>query len=667
MLFGDPHETTQSISKHVLSRFCLAIVGSSLALACGAENDGAASAPVTSTGVTPSPTSSDVGIAPPPPMQSGDPAGPSSPGVEPTFVDEEVKPIGGGFLPSERVDLVFVIDNSSSMADKQAIFKAAIPDMIDQMVNPPCVVTATGEFRPFDAATGTCGTDATRIFSPVKDIHIALISSSLGPLGTLPDETPLGCTDVPEENDRGWALGRIRPELNAESYQEWGFLAWDQEAKANPPGDTDLATLIGKFQHQVDVVGENGCGYEAPLEAAYRFLSDPDPYESLERVQCPGQMAETPACVAPVGTDMDLLAQRAQFLRPDSVVVVMFLTDENDCSLRAAGQGYVAMVNRKLSGGTSACDANPNDPCCLPCGATLPDGCNTDPATNGCMDNAADIPEARPLRCFDQQRRFGVSFLRKTDVYIGGYTNALVADRDGNGKPNALFTDERDRDKIFVVGIIGVPWQDTADPDTIAPGKYDLIESDKVDWARFLPVNGALPVDPFNVESMGMRDTLGAHPVTGETIGGPGTWNSINGHDRQMLAADEVDDDLQFSCIFKLPGEGRDCTNANLASCDCVTDIVDGNAVNYWDGNPLCYDEATGGYGQIQHYAKAYPAPRMLEVLRGVSCPDGGECTQQSVVSSICPRQLEDTTAQDYGYRPVIRALLLNLVVDGAK
>jgi hypothetical protein len=385
-------------------------------------------------------------------------------------------------------------------------------------------------------------------------------------------------------------------------------------------------------------------------------------------VNCPNQTAETPQCVAPVGTDADLLAQRAQFLRPDSVVVVMFLTDENDCSLRATGQGYVAMANRRLSGGTPACDVDPNDPCCVPCGTTAPTGCEPSDATAKCMDNTADVPEARLLRCFDQQRRFGVSFLRKTDVYIGGYVNALVADRNGEGKPNALFTSERGRDKIFVVGILGVPWQDTSDPATVEPGKYDLIESDEVDWARFLPTNGALPTDPFNVETMAMRDTLGAHPVTMEAIGGPGTWNSINGHDRLMYPGDELEDDLQYSCIFKLPGEGRDCTNATSASCDCVTDVVGDNPINYWDGNPLCYDEASGSYSQIQRYAKAYPAPRMLEVLRGVSCPDpNAECTQQSVVASICPRQLEDTSAQDYGYRPVIRALLLNLVVDGAK
>jgi len=89
--------------------------------------------------------------------------------------------------------------------------------------------------------------------------------------------------------------------------------------------------------------------------------------------------------------------------------------------------------------------------------------------------------------------------------------------------------------------------------------------------------------------------------------------------------------------------------------------------IRHYEGNPLCYDSETGTYDEVQRYAKAYPAPRMLEVLRGVSCPGDGVCTDQAVVASICPRQLLDPSAPDYGYRPVVRALLLNLVVGTSK
>src|SRR5690606_34435180 len=134
--------------------------------------------------------------------------------------------------------------------------------------------------------------------------------------------------------------------------------------------------------------------------------------------------------------------------------VVMFLTDENDCSVRATSQGYMAMINRQLSNATSACDADPNSACCVPCGSTPPDGCDANPETNGCNVPSADTNEARTLRCFDQKRRFGVSFLRDTNVYVRGFVNSQIPDRAGQAAQNPLFTPERGREKIFVVGIV---------------------------------------------------------------------------------------------------------------------------------------------------------------------------------------------------------------------
>src|SRR5690606_768572 len=107
----------------------------------------------------------------------------------------------GGFQPSEKLDLLFVVDNSSSMGDKQAIFKDAVRDMIDQLVNPPCLDSTTQTFADLPAGT-LCPSGSQRIFSPVKDIHIGIISSSLGPRGAIDDEIPDGCEDQPRGNDR---------------------------------------------------------------------------------------------------------------------------------------------------------------------------------------------------------------------------------------------------------------------------------------------------------------------------------------------------------------------------------------------------------------------------------------------------------------------------------
>src|SRR4051812_33202317 len=47
---------------------------------------------------------------------------------------------GGGVLPKvDKVDLLFAIDNSASMADKQEILAVALADMTEALTNPPCL------------------------------------------------------------------------------------------------------------------------------------------------------------------------------------------------------------------------------------------------------------------------------------------------------------------------------------------------------------------------------------------------------------------------------------------------------------------------------------------------------------------------------------------------
>ena len=82
----------------------------------------------------------------------------------------------------DKIDLVLVVDNSQSMADKQAILALAIPDLIVGLVNPACLDNTTN--LPVSAATqpadpiSACPANSTREFTPVLDIHIGLLSSS---------------------------------------------------------------------------------------------------------------------------------------------------------------------------------------------------------------------------------------------------------------------------------------------------------------------------------------------------------------------------------------------------------------------------------------------------------------------------------------------------------
>jgi hypothetical protein len=69
--------------------------------------------------------------------------------------------------------------------------------------------------------------------------------------------------------------------------------------------------------------------------------------------------------------------------------------------------------------------------------------------------------------------------------------------------------------------------------------------------------------------------------------------------------------------------------------------------------NPVCQDLATGAYATRQTRAKAYPGIRELQVLKGIG--------DQAIVASICPANTTDATRADFGYRPVIAAILNRL------
>lgn len=583
-----------------------------------------------------------------------------------------------GIRPGDAVDLLFVVDNSTSMGDKQALFVDAIPDLIDMLVNPPCLdrmgdMDDTNDaLVPFEA-DGSCPEGTGPAFAAVTDVHIGVISSSLGAHGLGPDEDPDGivCPNVEHQNDAAHLIGFKRsadPSLLSESWSGWGFLVWDpNQQHPTAVGDSVKDELVRKFQVQVAAVGEKGCGFEAPLEAAYRFLVEPAPYATLDRVPCSAEAADA-NCVQAAGVDQDLLNQRAAFLRPDSHLVVTYLTDENDCSIRDSLQGYYTLRPlTPMARGTTACATDPNDQCCQSCLAGIRDGCPTDPATNGCTDPKAATLEATPaqlveafnVRCFAQKQRFGIDLLYSPTRYLAGFQNDMIDSADGTTVPNPLFAGGRDKDQVFVVGIVGTPWQDVSvdvnDPSGNVQRAGDL------PWEWFLPSDvSPLPMDPFNIEAMGIRQ--GTHPVTGDVLDGPGTSNTINGHDREIVSGDGLLDDLQYACTFELP-EPRDCTADDVDSnnCDCTQDPSPSDASvieDYATGNPLC-QAPDGTYGTTQYRAKAYPSPRVMEVVRGMG--------DQGVLGSICPQNPTDPSRQDYGYRPPIRALLLGLARPRAR
>jgi hypothetical protein len=570
----------------------------------------------------------------------------------------------------DKIDLLFMVDNSISMADKQNIMGEAVPQLLNRLVDPVCVDANSKEpVVPTVTDSQGCPENSEPEFRKVDDIHIGVVTSSLGSHGGVT------CSQaskdwVPDQNDFGRLISRALEGAPPASELPGGFLSWDPVGTAkNPggqPGISDAGALGTSFTSMVTGAGEIGCGYEASLEAWYRFLIDPEPYESV--VVPEGQQQ-----AQPVGVDGVLLDQRAQFLRPDSLVAIIMLTDENDCSILDWGHGHYAAGSTAgaLPRSTSICDQDPNDECCMACTlANVPGGCDPPNTDVKCQQAEQHIAvsqqdDALNLRCWDQKRRFGLDFLYPTQRYVDGLTMQEVPKRDGTMARNPLFAESSvyptlvprmDSSLVFLAGIVGVPWQDIVTDESLGdPKKIEYLTAAEIAsrgiWDEILGDPDAHPpvppIDPFMLESVEQR--AGVNPRTGIAIQqtqatapgmglGPG-GNLINGH--EYVIGHKAD--LQYACIFPLDPV-KDCTPVGdtqvvPSGCDCGsrgTDVLD---------RPLCD-------GNMQSFAKAYPGTRILKVLE-----DYGT---NSIVASICPKNIHaDTlTDPDYGYNPAVAAII---------
>ncbi len=596
----------------------------------------------------------------------------------------------------DKIDLLFVIDNSISMADKQDILRDAVPEMLTRLLQPYCE-DAEGNLTP--SSNGACPANMVEEFQPVENLHVGVVSSSLGGHGGIACTAAEGSSFVPAKDDRGQLIAPLR---GVTSFNNLGFLAWDDRSPdVRVPNTTnDLPTLIDEFRAIVTATGESGCGYEAPLESWYRFLVDPMP---------PTEVVSDGAASVAGGFNDVLLAQRAQFLRPDSLVAIVVLTDENDCSVSDSGPGfYVAAPpsssNFKMPRGTQICATEPNHDCCRSCALredSPPPGCSALSADPVCQLGRDDTEHAN-LRCYEQKRRFGIDFLYPTDRYVQALTNNVVYGRacgvDGDCPPspqqlgggrcvegggarfcqyanplmsgNAVYPElvaRSDGSLIFFAGIVGVPWQDIATPETLAdPDELEFLPATtavdgalslKDRWDTILGgpnTAGGYPLDPFMWESITPRTGVHAisglpfpeaNPITGDRpldVNSAGAASPINGHEY-----DVVDNgDLQYACTFRL-GERKECTDAITGGCDCKES--DSNLAT----KPLCQDAGQPGTGITQYYAKGYPGLRFLSVLRDFGL--------NSIVGSVCPKITDDKNKPGYGYNPSVRAIINRL------
>ena len=564
----------------------------------------------------------------------------------------------------DKIDMLFMIDNSISMADKQAILADAVPVLVNRLISPICL---TNDGTVVGRQNGECPDGSAEEFRAIRDIHIGIITSSLGSHGG--DQ----CT-TDEKDDYAQLLGTRRMGL-AQWAGDSGFLVWDPRTPEagvqvhQPPGETNANTLIDNFRTHVQEAGETGCGYEASLEAWYRFLVDPEPV---------GSMTRDAAMTFSVRGQINgaVLSQRERFLRSDSLVAIVMLTDENDCSIidEDNTQGWLVSHTGtsqspfRMPRASSAC-VNPNDPCCRLCVQDPAPGCPDDANDLECVkgESMSSTAEDHPnLRCFKQVQRFGVDLLYPTQRYVDGLTQPVIRTRAGQDVPNPLFAPRnnapgRDPALVFLAGIIGVPWQDIATEDSLNGAGLTYLTSQEITdqgrWDLILgnPDMGVNPTDPHMIEQIDPRPAGTPHPLLGGgqyAIAGAdanGRPNAINGHEQNVVGRD----DLQYACTFPLrtpiPCDPPQAMG-NDVGCDC-------NASEFEYNRSLCSYPGGSMAEGTQEYAKAYPGIRHLQVLKGFGA--------NSIVASICPKNVEPVGAPEsdpnYGYNPAVGAIITRL------
>ncbi|MFO0679878.1 MAG: hypothetical protein U0169_25365 [Polyangiaceae bacterium] len=350
----------------------------------------------------------------------------------------------------DKVDLLFAIDNSASMGDKQEYLKLAVPDLVSRLLNPYCVndqgVPIVEGGRAVTTSDGNCARGKAE-FQPVQDMHIGIVTSSLGPrTGDVcdpNDKTPTGLDS--HQDDRGHLINRAGdneapiPSMNPSNFLAWFPSVTKNQNKKPPTGAQAIVqadALANSFRDLVSGVHQLGCGVESQLESWYRFLVQPDPYDTIG---VSNNRAEW------IGVDTTILKQRKDFLRPDSLVSVIVLTDENDSEIdvrSVGGNGYKFMSKQfKPPRGTSACDSDPNSSACTSCdlaGAAVKQNDSSCQKGPYAADN--DWGYDMNLRHVHAKQKYGIDPQFPIERYLTGLTQRKVPDRQGEyPDPNAAY------------------------------------------------------------------------------------------------------------------------------------------------------------------------------------------------------------------------------------
>ena len=189
---------------------------------------------------------------------------------------------------SDAVDLLVMVDNSNSMAQEQANLTSNFQILTNALTNPP---DDNGDGQPDHP--------------PVADLHIGVVSSDMG-TGGFAVQT---CRDAIDGDDgilRNTPSGAVAG--CADSYPP--YLSFTE-------GD-DPTGIAGDFAC-IATLGTGGCGFEQQLKAARKALT------------------------------VHAAGANAGFLRDNSLLAILWVTDEEDCSVREDVGNATDIFNTQLA------------------------------------------------------------------------------------------------------------------------------------------------------------------------------------------------------------------------------------------------------------------------------------------------------------------------------
>lgn len=215
------------------------------------------------------------------------------------------------------VDILFVIDNSTSMSPKQKALGQQIPAFIKKIV-------ATGA----SYHVGVVNTDVGSLpppGTPFSGTNEDRCNTLLGQDGKLQADACTTRVGGKYSAEFTAACNTLCPD--PKFVPSGKFIAQELGLPPNVPSLKDaMGNEIGpeKAFQCIALVGDSGCGVESPLESMKRALDDH-------------------------------LADNKGFLRPNSVLAVIFITDEDDCSVQIAQRA-------NLNPGSMSCPPGTADP-----------------------------------------------------------------------------------------------------------------------------------------------------------------------------------------------------------------------------------------------------------------------------------------------------------------